>query len=131
MLDNVTLAPGQPVSVTIAGVAYTLKFSILAEYEADALGVDVRQFLGGLRDASVGTLSNFMKLFSAMVAHHFVALKQPAPTPAQWAAAIDAEPTGKLREVCDAVGKCLISKMQASSAVRLQEATPAQGPQPN
>lgn len=138
MIDKATKAPSLGTPVKIGGVVYTPKFSLLFETEADDMGVDLKRFIGGLRDSNTGTLSNYMKLWAAMVSHHFLPLHQDPPSARQWAAAIDEEedPAAKLREVCDAVGSCLMahmkSKMQASSAVRLQETTPVQGPaQPN
>ena len=129
--DAVTGSPVKYPSVKLGGVEYTLKFSVLAEFIADDLRLNLREFFNGLRGDNVGTLAGFLKLFSAMVAHNFVALGQPVPKPEHWAAVLDREEPSKTAEVCQAVGECLQAKMLASAKVRLQEPAPSQGPQPN
>lgn len=128
-MDPITGSPIKYPSISLGGATYTLKYSTLAEYVADDLKVNLSDFIYGLREKNTGLFSNFLKLFSAMVAHNFVALKQPIPTPEQWAALVDAEPEdkrqAKVAELCEAVGQCLRAKLQAST-VRLQEPMPTQ-----
>jgi hypothetical protein len=128
MIDTTTGSPlGSKITVTLQGVAYDLRYSALAEYVADDLGVNVPQFVAGIRERNAGNLSTFLKLFSAMVAHYFTARRQPIPSPEHWAAVLDEEPPEKGSEIFQAVADCLASKIRASAQrVKLREPTPAQ-----
>jgi L-amino acid N-acyltransferase YncA len=130
MPDPITGSPVTYPTVSIGGATYTLRFSFLAELVADELKLDVRALFDTLRSGNVGKLSAMMKLFSAMVAHNFVSLRQDVPTPEQWAARLedlpDDERMAKFQDICQAVGDCLRAKIQASAAVRLQEPMPTQ-----
>jgi hypothetical protein len=115
-------------SVIINGIRYEAKFGPLAEYVADTLGLDLQQFFSGLRQRNVGTLSNMVKLWTAMVAHNFVSQQQPIPSPEYWAMIADQHPE-KLKEMFAAVTEALQLKIQASAGIRLQEPAPIQEPQ--
>ena len=66
MIDTTTGSPlGSKITVTLQGVDYDLRYSALAEYVADDLGVNVPQFVAGIRERNAGNLSTFLKLFSA------------------------------------------------------------------
>ncbi len=130
MPDPITGSPIEYPIIKIGATTYTLRFSLLTELVADELKLDMRELFSTLRTGNVGRFSSLMKLFSAMVAHNFVALSQPVPTPEQWASRLDELPDGerpaKLNEIMAAIGKCLTAKLQASAAVKLQETAPAQ-----
>ena len=108
-MDNITQSPLAAQVVVIDGMRLTLKWTFLAEYEADKIGLDVAQFLAGLREQNVGKVTGFMKMFVAMTAHEFVAVGRPVPGPDYWAAKLEKEPD-KFREILrsrgsDAAGK--------------------------
>ena len=136
MPDPITGSPIQFPTITIGGATYSLRFSLLAELVADQLGLDTPNFFSDLQTKNTGKVTAFTRMFAAMVAHNFVAIKQTPPTPEQWMETLDALPDGqgaaKFREICDAVGQCLLAKIQASAAaMKLREPAPAQGLQPN
>lgn len=130
MINGTTQSPIEDPTIEIGGATYSLRFSLVAELIADELGLDITDFFASLRTRNSGKLTAYMKLFSAMVGHHFIGLHQQPPTHHDWMARIDAlgKPASdaKFRELCEAVGKCLSAKIQASAAVKLQETAPAQ-----
>ena len=107
--------------VTILGVAYSVKFSLLAQFSLDSWGVDVSQIgptlapqiPDGIDEATglpkfkpdptprPGKVAMAMKLFAACTAHNFVEDKQPIRTAEEWAAIIPGEQWG---ECCQAMG---------------------------
>lgn len=132
MPEKTTGAPALDPTVEIGGTVYTLRFSFMAQYEADRLGVNLRDFINGLKATRTGTLSSFVALLAAMVAHNFIAARQEAPAPEYWAMQLDLMPEAKRAGVFNTVAQVLGEwlKKQASEAVRLQEPAPAQGPPP-
>ena len=124
------MSPTKDPTVTIAGTTYTLKYGPTAEYIVDQQGVDVGIFLRSLGNKQTPkAFSTFLGMFSAMVAHHFIRLRQDPPTAAQWAMALEdipeADRSEKIKEIAEAVMKVLMPKIQASAAtVKLQEPTP-------
>jgi hypothetical protein len=128
MIDGTTGAPGKPVNITIGNATYSLKFSALAEYVIGDLKFDMRTFAANLRERNAAVFSDFLKVFSAMVAHNFVQLGQPVPKPEHWALLIG-DDSDKVKEVCEAVGQVLQEKTKAS-AVRLQEPAPKEEQKP-
>lgn len=117
--------------VTISGITYSLKMGPTASFVADELRVDFQKFFSGLQTQNVGTFSDFIKIFSAMVAHHWAGRpNQVAPTPTEWMAKLevlpDAESRAKCKEICQAVGATLRLKMEETAALRLQEPAPGQ-----
>jgi len=121
---------GKVPTVTLGGVAYRLRFSALAEFIADDAGVNINSFIVGIRERNAGNLSTFLKLFAAMVAHQFIALKQPVPDALHWAAVISDEPDegAKTSEICKAVADVLVERLgkQKASVVKLREPAPEQ-----
>ena len=126
MDDNITQSPIAAPFVVIDGMRLTLKWTFLAEYEADRMGFDVPGFLTGLKTSNTGKITGFMKMFVAMTAHEFNAVGRPVPDPSYWAAVIDKNPD-KFKEICDAVAACLRAKMTPPT-VSLRESA-ATGPE--
>jgi hypothetical protein len=129
MIEKANGAPAanDPV-ITLAGQTYSLRFSFIAQYEADKLKVNLRDFVGGLRTNNAGTLSTFVALFAAMVAHNFTAMGQPVPTPDYWVGLLDGQTAEKRGEVFQLVADVLAAwlKKRASEVIKLQEPAPPQ-----
>lgn len=123
-----TPSPIKPITVKLGGVEYELKFGPSAEYVADALGVNVQDFAAGIATRKVGTFAVFVKLFSAMVAHHFVRQNQVVPSPEHWALVVEgeADPYKKIAEIGEAVMQVLLAKYRASAPAKLREPAPIQ-----
>lgn len=115
--------------VTIAGRAYTVIYSLRAEFKCSEWGQDPREMMRILYDVRAekqedGTMKMIpsqnpkhlfyvLALFSACVAHNFVG--EVAPTPDQWAATFgeDADLVGVCaRALYAALGKRLRERMQ-------------------
>ena len=124
-----TPTPAKDPRVEIGGQSYTLKYGPTAEFIAGNLGVDIPLFLRSMADRTPKAFSNFLNLFSAMVAHHFIRLKQTPPAPEQWAIVLEDlsedDRAAKIAEIAEAVMAVILPKLKASAAtVRLQEPTP-------
>ncbi len=127
------MTPTKEPRVELAGTTYTLKYGPTAEYMVDQLGVDISIFLRSLADnehhKTPKRFSTFLGMFSAMVAHHFVRLKQEPLTPLQWSAVLEdmteADRLVKVGEMANSVMAVLMPKLQASAqTVKLQEPAP-------
>lgn len=130
MIQKTTGAPAEDAMVTIDGQQYSLRFSFVAQYEADRLRLNLRDFINGLQSRSVGTVTGFVALLAAMLAHNFIEIGQPAPEPQYWVGKLD-RMTKQARSdvftrVADVMGQWL--KEQVPAEVRLQEPAPTQGP---
>lgn len=127
MIQPATGAPNSDPIITIGGGSFSLRFSFIAQYEADRLRVNLVDFIAGLKTNNTGTLSSFVALFASMVAHNFTAIGQPVPTPEYWASMLDRETRDKRSEVFGRVADVLAAwlKEQAPAAVRLQESAPS------
>lgn len=96
---------GSPIAyptVTIDGKEYSVKFSMLAQYVLDDEGIDTRQLQEMMTKPGAGKVALFMKLFAAGVAHHFVEIKAPIPTAAEWSARLG-DDSAKFGEIVKAV----------------------------
>lgn len=127
-MDAVTKSPLLDPVVVIGGMRLTLKWTFIAELEADKLGLDVPALIRTLKAANVGRVSSIMKLFVAMTAHNFLAVGQPVPSVDYWAVQIDTSPE-LFKAICDAVVKVLNAKMTAPAQTKLREPASNQEPE--
>jgi hypothetical protein len=102
--------------VVVGGIALQLKLSLLSQYVLDDLGVDGRKLPELMAREGAGIVVLMFKLFSALVAHHYVALKQPVPAPEFWASQISPEEPEKFREICKAVYEALAKARPAGTS---------------
>ncbi len=84
-----TPSPVKYEEVTISGTVYQLKFGAIAEYIMSELGVSLTTFRKDI--GSPQAFSIYLKVFSALVAHHFRRQGLSVPTPDQWAGIIEAQ----------------------------------------
>ena len=115
-----TAPPIQYPTVTIDGRTLTLKFSLLAQYVLDGLGVDPRSIAPTLQNEGPGKVALAMKLFSAAVAENFATTGEPIPAPEHWAMRI---PSEQWAEVCKATFSAMVKAPPAATAAQEPPAT--------
>lgn len=110
--------------VEIGGSVYTLKYSLLAQFHLDKLGVNVPELMqtliprlpDGKADPNPpnkpGRVAAMMTLFAACTAHNFVELGQPIRRADEWALLI---PDAQWSECCKAVGEALVKAQPAAA----------------
>jgi hypothetical protein len=108
--------------VSVGGVPYVVRFSMLAQYMLDSMGVDLRSINEVLRADKPGKVSLFMKLWAACVAHEFESKGAAVPSPEWWAARVTPD---EWKAMCQGVVDSLTKIPQ--SAVTLREADAKQG----
>jgi hypothetical protein len=97
-------------TITIDGQILRLEFSTLTEHLLDSQGLDLRAFLHVAAAQKPGRLSMSFRIFSALVAHHFVAQQQPIPSPEYWALRL-ATPDA-VRELVEKVAHAVLIKLR-------------------
>lgn len=124
------MSPTTNASITLGGQTYELKYGASAEFIAGNLGVNVSTMLRAFAEKTPQGFSDLLKLFSGLVAHHFLRLRQPVPTPEQWAMVIedagdrDAQ-LALVEQISAAVVAAVFPKIKAP-AVKLREPAPVQ-----
>ncbi len=130
MIQKTTGAPASDPVVKIGGKEYTLRYSFRSQYIADRLGVSIPEFVTGLKKSNAGTLSNFVALLAAMIAHNFPS-GTTAPTPDQWAEVLDAENKTNRQAIFSTVAEVLVAWInEQAPAVRLSESVQAEAAGP-
>ncbi len=123
-----TPSPVKLQEVTISGVTYQLKFGTLAELTCSEMGVSIGSFIREM--ATPHAFSDYLKLFSGMVAHHFLRNAQPIPNPQQWAMTIEAQGDRETQlKICgtiiDAVRNTIFVPNLSAATVTLREPAPS------
>lgn len=117
-------APIEYPTVKIGQDTYTLKMSLGAQVMMDNAGVALGMIPELAKNPyAVGQLTLMMKLFAALVAHHFVEAGQPIPTFEYWAHRIEPEEWFEcLKAMPEAVSKVRRPGIQLQAA----DANPAE-----
>jgi hypothetical protein len=123
-MDSITQAPASIPSITVRGRAYTLKFSLLAQFKISDMGLDPNRALLSIVNKQPDAIAMAMKLLVGFTAHNFVEAGQPIPPAEWWASVIPEEDWGV---ICEAMGKALPKPKPPMEAV--QTAAPLNGEQ--
>lgn len=123
-MDQLT-APRAPITISILGTTYTLKWSLLARYL-------MSQRWGQSGQGPGGNISRCLDLFAFAVAHNFQEQGKSILTPEQWAAII---PDEQWNEVCRVTAQLdaqiAAERAKMMPAADLAQAQPAATAQPN
>ncbi len=133
-IDGITKAPATDTpSVTISGVAYQMKIGMLAHYELSMMRLEPASiWFVSESEQKVASFAHVLRLFRASIAHNFVMVGKPVPSPEQMALMLDGESSEKLGEITNKVIALFFPKIAAlTQTVKLQESAPAPGQQPN
>ncbi len=88
------MSPTSNPIVKLAGVEYELKYGVLADLKASEMEITPSMLLQDAAKKNPRFFADYLKLFSAMVSHHFTRQHMPIPTPEYWAEIIEAEAPG-------------------------------------
>lgn len=103
--------------ITVDGVVYVVRFTLLAEYVLGTLGMTVGESLEAISKKAGPIVAVAMKLIAACTADNFMDRGQPAQTPEWWAMTL--QRTGQWKEMNQALGEAI--KKAFPPAPRLQE----------
>ncbi len=106
-------------TITINGETLEVRFSFLAEYALDQLGLSMQMVHQILRRTGPGKVGIFMKLFAACVVHNYVERGEVAPTPEQWALTV--KTAAEFKAITDAVVAALVKAKPPAETIPLQE----------
>lgn len=129
MVDPNTLAPGEPVTITVAGATYSMRNGMLAQYELSAMRLDPSSiFFATDAERMTASLAHVLRLFRAAIAHNFTLKKQAVPTSEELALMLDGETPEKMQEISEKTLALFFPKLMAlTTEMKLREAAPKDG----
>ena len=108
-------------TITLQGETVELRFSFLAEFKLDEMGLTMSMVSGILRGPqNAGKVGVMMKLLSACAAQFFIERGETPLSPEQWAMKV--KTADEIRTIGNAVTKALLLAKPPTETIGLQEA---------